>query len=216
MGPKTAVRLQPELSDAHSALGLFYYFCLQDFDRALLELEEARKRGPNDGNVLFYTGLVKRRQGKLAEALEFQLKATIFDPRNPDMWVNLGRSYRGKRDFRSAREMFDRAYAVSPDEIQFLAEKAETYLAEGDLDAAENLLRGQDLRGSDVAFGEYIACLVYRRRFDEAIQMLSKALEMTKGRSRLRDADGKSWLGGLKLLAGPGIGRASVAGGSAR
>ncbi|HEV8184453.1 MAG TPA: hypothetical protein VGP40_00750, partial [Chthoniobacterales bacterium] len=62
---ETAVRLQPQLSDAHSALALFYYFCLQDFDHALLELQEARQRSPNDGNVIFYTGLVKRRQGKL-------------------------------------------------------------------------------------------------------------------------------------------------------
>src|SRR5687768_14632482 len=36
---ETAVRLQPELGDAHSALGLFYYFCLQDYERALVELE---------------------------------------------------------------------------------------------------------------------------------------------------------------------------------
>jgi len=199
---ETAVRLQPELSDAHSALGLFYYFCLQDFDRALLELDEARKRSPNDVNVIFYTGLVKRRQGKLDEAIELQKKATIFDPRNPDMWSNLGRSYHGKRDLVLAREMFDRAFAVAPDEIQFIAEKAQAYLAEGDIDKAESLLRDRDLTGSDVAFGEYVDCLVYRRRFDEAVQTLSKALEVRKGRSRLRDADGKSWLGGLKLLAG--------------
>ena len=199
-----AVRLQPELSDAHSAMGLFYYFCLQDFDRALLELDEARKRSPNDGNIIFYTGLVKRRQGKLDEAIELQKKATIFDPRNPDMWSNLGRSYHGKRDLVLAREMFDRAFAVAPDEVQFIAEKAQAYLAEGDIDKAETLLRERDLTESDVAFGEYVDCLVYRRRFDEAVQALSNMLEERKGRSRLRDADGKSWLGGLKLLAGQG------------
>jgi TolB-like protein/Flp pilus assembly protein TadD len=199
---ETAVRLQPELGDAHNALGLFYYFCLQDFDSALRELDEARKRSPNDGNVLFYTGLVKRRQGKLDEAIELQKKATIFDPRNPDMWANLARSYRGKRDFRTAREMFDRAFAVAPEEIQFLAEKAETYMADGDLDAAENLLRGKDLTEGEVAFGEYINCLVYRRHFDEAAQEFSKALEKRKNLSPLRIADSKSWLGGLKLLAG--------------
>lgn len=199
---KTAVRLQPELGDAHSALGLFYYFCLQDFDRALLELDEARKRSPNDGNVIFYTGLVKRRQGKLDEAIELQKKATGFDPRNPDMWVNLARSYRGKRDFKTAREMFDRAFAVSPDEVQFIAEKAETYTAEGNLDAAESLLRGQDTTRSDIAIEEYIETLVLRRRFDEAIQTLSKSLEQRRTLPPLQSADNKSWLGGLNLLAG--------------
>jgi TolB-like protein/Flp pilus assembly protein TadD len=199
---ETAIRLQPELSDAHSALGLFYYLCLQDFDRALLELDEARKRAPNDGNVILFTALVKRRQGKLDESIELQKKATIFDPRNPDIWANLARSYRGKRDFRNAREMFDRAFAVSPDEIRFIAEKAEAYAAEGDLDAAENLLRGKDLTKDEVAFGEQISELVFRRRFDEAAQTLSKALEIKKDRSPLSAADTKSWLGGMKLLAG--------------
>lgn len=199
---ETAVRLQPELGDAHSALGLFYYFCLQDFDRALLELDEARKHSPNDGNVIFYTALVKRRQGKLDEAIELQKKATNFDPRNPDMWVNLARSYRGKRDFKSAREMFDRAFAVSPDEVQFIGEKAETYTAEGNLDAAENLLRGQDATQSNLAIEAYIETLVYRRRFDEAIQTLSKTLEQRKPLAPLPTADTKSWLGGLNLIAG--------------
>jgi TolB-like protein/Tfp pilus assembly protein PilF len=201
LAAETAVRLQPELGDAHSALGLFYYFCLQDFDRALLELDEAQKHSPNDGNVIFYTGLVKRRQGKLDEAIELLKKATSFDPRNPDMWVNLARSYRGKRDFKTAREMFDRAFAVSPEEVQFVAEKAETYTAEGNLDAAESLLRGLDTTRSEIAIGEYIETLVCRRRFDDAIQRLSKVLEQRKT-SPLEAADNKSWLGGLNLLAG--------------
>ena len=188
------------MGDAHNALGLFYYFCLQDFERALLELDEARKRSPNDGNVIFYTALVKRRQGKLDEAIELVKQATIFDPRNPDMWVNLGRSYRGMRDFRRAREMFDRAFAVSP-ETEFIAEKAETYRAEGDLDGAENLLRGQDVTGNERILGEYVSCLVDRRHFDEAVQTVSKAFEK-KSSPPFRAADNKSWLGLLKLWAG--------------
>ena len=199
---ETAVRLQPELSEAHSSLGLFYYFCRQDFDRALVELEEARKRSPNDGYVIFYTGLVKRRQGKLDEAIELIKKATVFDPRNPEMLSNLGRSYRGKRDFKAAREMFDHAFTVSPDEVHYLAEKAETYTAEGNLDAAENLLRGHDPTQTILGIEAYIEILIYRRRFDEAIQTLPKALEQRKPLPPLAAADGKAWLGGLHLVAG--------------
>jgi TolB-like protein/cytochrome c-type biogenesis protein CcmH/NrfG len=199
---ETAVRLQPELSDAHSSLGLFYYFCRQDFDRALVELEEARKRSPNDGSVIFYTGLVKRRQGKLEEAIELIKKATVFDPRNPEMLANLGRSYRGKRDFKAAREMFDHAFTVSPDEVQFIAEKAESYTAEGNLDAAENLLRRYDPTQSNIAIETYIEILVYRRRFEEAVQALSKTLEQRRNLAPLAAADTKSWLGGLHHVAG--------------
>ena len=198
---ETAVRLQPELSETYSSLGLFYYFCRQDFDRALVELEEARKRSPNDGNVIFYTGLVKRRQGKLDEAIELIKKATVVDPRNPEMLANLGRSFRGKRDFRTAHQMFDRAFAVSPEETQFLAEKAEICRAEGDLDAAENLLRGKDVMENETILGEYVSHLIYRRRFDEAIATFSKAFE-GKTPPPLRVADNKVWLGELNRLAG--------------
>src|SRR6266540_4526746 len=45
---ETALRLAPEMADAHGALGMFYYYCLQDYDRALTELNIARERAPND------------------------------------------------------------------------------------------------------------------------------------------------------------------------
>ena len=200
---ETAVRLQPELSEAHSSLGLFYYFCRQDFDRALVELEEARKRSPNDGYVIFYTGLVKRRQGKLDEAIELMKKATVFDPRNPEILANLGRSFRGKRDFNAAREMFEHAFAVSPDETQYVAEKAEAYIAEGNLDAAEHLLGRQDTATqSNTAIESYIEVLIYRRRFDEAIKTLSEVLARRRNLAPLATADLKSWLAGLHVLAG--------------
>ena len=199
---ETAVRLRPELSEARAALGIFYYLCLQDFDRALIELNEARKHSPNDGNVLFYIGLVKRRQGKLDESIEYLRKATAFDPRNQDIWVNLARSYRGKRDFPAARQAFDRAFAISPDELQFMGEKAETFAAEGDLETAEKLSRQSMVKGIEGAPEEDVELLVYHRRFAEAVTALSQALERKKNRSPLRRADDKSWLGSLQILAG--------------
>jgi len=199
---ETAVRLQPELSETRNALGLFYYFCLKDFDRALQELEEARKRSPNDSNIIFATGLVKRRQGKLDEAIEYQKKATTMDPRNPDIWANLARSYRGKRDFPAAREMFDRAFAISPDELAFIGDKAEAYLAEGNLDAAERLLRDPKIGGANEIVGQSIRCLVFRRRFEEAAQAAAKNMQLNKGTSPLGLADDKAWLGALQKWAG--------------
>jgi len=199
---ETAVRLQPELSETRSALGLFYYFCLKDFDRALQELEEARKRSPNDSTVHLATGLVKRRQGKLDEAIECLKRATIFDPRNPDIWANLARSYRGKRDFAAAREMFDRAFAISPDEFSFIGNKAEAYLAEGNLEGAENVLRDPKVAATNEVFGQTIRCLFFRHRFEEAAQAVEKNFRLNKETSPVGRADNKAWLGALKKWAG--------------
>ncbi|MGI8820355.1 MAG: tetratricopeptide repeat protein [Chthoniobacterales bacterium] len=206
---ETAVRLQPELSEARAALGFFYYTCLQDYDRALAELQEARKGLPNDANTLFYIGLVKRRQGKLDESIEFLRRATISDPRNQDIWGNLGRSYRGKRDFARAREMFDRAFAVSPDEMQFMGDKAETYLAQGDLEAADKILQNAARQNLDGMAGEHVALLLYRHQFEDALVAAKRAVESAKARPQLSIVEDKAWLGELQLLAGhPAEGRA--------
>jgi tetratricopeptide (TPR) repeat protein len=98
--------------------------------------------------------------------------------------------------------MFDRAFAISPDEIEFIGSKAETFFAEGDLDAAEKVLREQSAQSPGNLAGDHVTYLVYRRRFDEAVQLLSKRIEENKGESRLRQADETSWLGALEILAG--------------
>ncbi len=197
-----AVRLQPELTEARNAQGLFYYLCLNDFNGALVELEKALKDAPNNADALFYTGLVKRRQGKLDEAIKQLQRATLFDPRNPDMWANLGRSYRGKRDFRAAREMFDRAFVLSPDDLILTASKAETHFAEGDLDAAETALRAVGPAATrEVVWGN-ATCLFFRRRFEEAAQVAADGMKKLKAHSPLSDADDKASLGIFRVLAG--------------
>ena len=199
---ETAVRLQPDLAEVHAGLSAFYY-CLGDFDGALRELEEARKRAPNDATTIFYMGLVTRRKGKLDEAIALQKQATVFDPRNSDMWVNLGRSYRGKRDFKTARQMFDRAIAIAPDEIDIVGMKAETYIAEGDLDAAEELLRGWKIEHFGDALYQQLELLVCRRRFAEAVTLLSRLAETAAVKATpILAAETKAYIGEINLTAG--------------
>ena len=199
---ETAVRLQPELGEARAALGVYYYLCLQDYDRALLELQEALKNSPNDSTLLFYIGLVKRRQGRLDESIEGLRKAASSDPRNQDIWVNLGRSYRGKRDFPAAREMFDRAFVLSPDEAEFMGDKAETYYAEGNLEAAEKIVRDPKLAGKNGTLGEVVSLLTFRRQFEEALAAASQGIAGGGERAPFAVAEDKLWLGSLHYFAG--------------
>src|SRR4030095_16848812 len=72
---ENAVRLAPDSAEAHSAMGQFYYYCLQDYDRALIDLNIAHERAPNDANILLAIGLVQRRQGNLDESITTQHEA---------------------------------------------------------------------------------------------------------------------------------------------
>jgi TolB-like protein/Tfp pilus assembly protein PilF len=198
---ETAIRLQPELAETRAALGGFYYNCLRDFDRALAELGEAQKYSPNDAKVTFYIGLVKRRQGKLDEAIECLRKAAISDPRNSDIWFNLGTSYRGVRNLKVAHEMFERANAISPDEADIVGDFAESYLAEGNVEAAEKILRDHKF-GVDEAFFQSIGCLIFRRQFQDAAQTLSAKVDETKGRPPRFYANMREFVGALTLASG--------------
>jgi TolB-like protein/Tfp pilus assembly protein PilF len=173
---ETAVRLQPESSESHAAAGSFYYYCLQDFDRALAEYKKARELSPSNAVAIGMTGLVKRRQGRLDETVELLLEATGLDPRNTDLWVNLGRSHRGARRFKEARAMLDRALAILPGDDAIIAEKIETYLGEGDLEGAEKILQGIKLDLKSESFENSVGLLVLRRDFAGAKAKLSEHL----------------------------------------
>src|SRR5262249_34555012 len=79
---ETALRLAPDLADTHAAMGIYRYYCLQEYDGALTELNIAREHAPNDGNIVFFVGLVQRRQGKVDDCIGNLEQAAILDPLN--------------------------------------------------------------------------------------------------------------------------------------
>jgi TolB-like protein/Tfp pilus assembly protein PilF len=199
---ENALRLAPDMADAHIAMGIFYYYCLQDFDRALTELEIAHGRAPNDANILLTIGLVKRRQGKLDESIEVLQQSAKLDPLNEDIWVNLGRSYRGARRFDEARAMFDCALTIAPGDVTITGHKAETYLAQGDLDTASHLVSNSKPLITDFGFQVEIGVLTARRQFDEAIARVRSALASPNDVPPLFVAIGHATLGDLHVAKG--------------
>jgi TolB-like protein len=170
------IQLAPDSAEKAAALGMFDYYCLRDYDGALTQLRIAHERAPNDANTLLATGLVKRRQGHIEESIAVQREASALDPLNEDIWVNLGRGLRGLRRFDEARTMFDRAHALVPNDNEVLAQRAETYVAQGDLMTAWKIMEPLDFPPADRGFGAKLLLLVFQRRFDEAEQIVVAAL----------------------------------------
>ena len=199
---ENALRLDPEHGDGHAAMGMYLYYCLQDYDGALVELEKARQQMPNQAVVIQAIGLVKRRQGKLDESIELQMRAAQTDPLNQDIWVNLAWSYRGMRRFADARMMFDRALAIAPNETSITARKAEVYMAEGDLTTAARLIEPLGRRLIDDAYFARIALLLFQRKFDEAIAKINADAGQEKALPPFAAAVTHSALGALYLKTG--------------
>ena len=126
-----SLRLQPELPDAHLALGYYYYWGKLDYDSALREFTTALKRQPNNADLIFAIGAVQRRQGKWAEAIAHFARAAELDPRSSLDRFNLGETYQLVRDYPRAIHAYDEAVRLAPDWANPYVEKAEALLSSG-------------------------------------------------------------------------------------
>ncbi|HEY6191189.1 MAG TPA: protein kinase [Bacteroidota bacterium] len=110
-----ALRLDPNLPDAHAALGLYYYWGSLDYDNALREFALAAKVRPNDSQLLMSIGSVKRRQGKFEEAAASMTKGMELDPRSSEVIYNAAQTYALMRNYAEAEKLIERSVSITPD-----------------------------------------------------------------------------------------------------
>ena len=97
-----ALRLQPELGEAHLARALCFYRIERDYERALQELQIASRLLPNDSAVETTIGFIRRRQGQWAEAIARLDQALAHDPRNAQIVGEILTTHRMLRDWPAA------------------------------------------------------------------------------------------------------------------
>jgi TolB-like protein/Flp pilus assembly protein TadD len=170
-----AIRLQPDLPEAHLALGFYYYYCERDYQNALKEFGIAKLSLPNSAEVYMAIGSIERRQGKWAQSTGNFEKAASLSPKDSFILVNLGDNYRANKDFKTADKIFDRAIEAAPNSLNARAEKAMlAFDWKGDLSMMERDLADMPL-GVDpeglVTFGR-VQLLMLQRKFPEALGVL--------------------------------------------
>jgi len=172
-----ALRLQPDLPEAHLALGFSYYYGDRDYERALAEFEIAKRGLPNEAQAYMAIGAIQRRQGKWAESTANLEKAAELDPKNSSVLVNLGYNYMATRNFEAADKIFDRGIEAAPESFGSGALKSELAIRwKGDLSVAEKELAsvpaGVDPQGL-VTLGR-AGVLTLQRKFKEALQVIQQ------------------------------------------
>ena len=177
-----ALRLQPDLPEAHLALGFSYYYGDRDYERALAEFEIAKRDLPNEAKAYMAIGAIQRRQGKWAESTANLEKSVALDPKDPEILLNLAFSYMATRDFEAADKTFDRGIEAAPQSFACRALKGELAIRwKGDFSVAEKELAlvplGVDPDGL-VTLGR-VGVLTLQRKFSEALRVVQRFREET-------------------------------------
>jgi TolB-like protein/Tfp pilus assembly protein PilF len=188
-----ALRLKPDLPEAHLALGFYRYYCERDYQLALDEFAVAKKSLPNSSEVYLAIGAIQRRQGKWAESTANMEKAASLSPRDAFLLMNLADNYQANKDFEKADKLYDRAIEAAPNSVSLRLGKA--MLAadlKGDLSEVDRQLAYMQGAATDAeaSFG-WAYLLILQRKYHEALAVLEKSPDDAHG-----DAKPKEYLEG--------------------
>jgi serine/threonine protein kinase/Tfp pilus assembly protein PilF len=135
-----ALILQPNLPEAHLAMGYYHYWGFRDYDRALEEFEIARQGLPNDPQILMAVAYIWRRLNRFADAVDMMKEALRLDPQDNDIANIISGTYIWMHDYREALDYIDRAISIRPDVAGQRVRKSFIYLLKGDLVKARETL----------------------------------------------------------------------------
>jgi serine/threonine protein kinase/TolB-like protein/Tfp pilus assembly protein PilF len=118
---EAASRLGPGAGEAHLARAENLYRGYLDYDGALAELEVAHQTLPNDPRVVELKGYIERRRGRWGESTQDLERAVELDPRNISTLQQLALSYQVCRRYAEEKLLWDRIFAIVPDNAEAAA-----------------------------------------------------------------------------------------------
>lgn len=135
----TALNIDPDLPEAHLALGRYYYQGHLNYDRAVDYLKTAQKGQPGNSDILLHIGAIQRRQGKFEKALSNLKKASELNFYSDALEV--GTTLVLMRKYAEADKLYARYISLTPDLPMAYDHRARLYLLwKGDTKTARKVL----------------------------------------------------------------------------
>jgi serine/threonine protein kinase/tetratricopeptide (TPR) repeat protein len=170
-----ALRHSPDGPEGHVAMGYYYYYGSRDYSHALDEFEVAKRREPNNTDVLQAMGYVQRRQGNWDESYRNLRRAFELDPTSSDLVGAVIETALHMRLFREADLYIEKGLAFAPDFPPFHMYKAlRLMLHPGDLDAAIAIMAEVEKNyGGTIAAGYQMNLELLAGQFDKVLGRLT-------------------------------------------
>jgi TolB-like protein len=137
-----ALKLQPNLGEAHLAVAFYYYYGFRRYDVAQKHVTAAILAIPNNADVLNTAGAIARRDGRWNEAVAHLEQGRDRDPRNLSVLWSLFESYLALHEYTKAESTVNDALSVSPNAHFFvLARSAIALFRDGETAPLRSSLR---------------------------------------------------------------------------
>src|SRR6476646_1712081 len=212
-----ALVVAPNSPEAHSALGLFYYWGHRQYEMALAEFNRTLELQPNNALARQNCAAVYRRRGEWERSLADSQQAEELDPRDAGTPTNIGATCFALRLWKDAERAELRALAIDPhNTLAALFLLSTRVNATGDVHSArrpidgfpevmKGIPGGASGPGGATGAGDISAVIglpvyldVIERRFTDAFQAVEKRV-INDDRSHLRQLAGRV---AIRVLAG--------------
>lgn len=185
-----AVELAPESASTHAVLAEVLAD-LGSWYQAVPEAETAVELDPRNLEAQRVMGYSYEVQGKYSEAIPHYEKALELNPMLPYLYLTLGRNYRAlaanqwgtaaaDTSFKTAVEMFRKGLEIAPDDHWLRFELGKTLFQAGDQEIGIRELRKATELKPDMpeAYSQLGVALYLRRAYEEAIEIMERAVEL--------------------------------------
>ena len=174
---EAALRLAPDSGETHFANAFYLFHGLGDPERALPEFAVAKRELPNNADVFAWSGILERRLGLWARALQDLQRAADLDPHNALPPIDLIVTYEMLRNYAEAERVIERALIAIPSLTnRFRARKADLALAKGDTQACRTILESLPPDYKQDGFIPYLwaRLALYNRDYAEGARVLAE------------------------------------------
>jgi tetratricopeptide (TPR) repeat protein len=137
-----ALRLAPELPEAHLALGNYYTLVRADFPKAVEVYTRGLALAPAHAELLGALGLAEQGLGRVDDALAHMRRGLALDPRSLLYSRRLIRLLSYTQRYDEAEQLLARARALAPADPGLFLYDAWLQLSRGDLAGAKAVARG--------------------------------------------------------------------------
>ncbi len=178
---ETAVRLRPDLGEAHLGLARYYFELAartgrNNYDRAREELAIVRRKLPNNAEALVIEAMIGRHENRWDTSLANMKRASELDPHNGEVAFHLWQIYFEMRRYSECEQIVTRSDANGtqddPFDKNFLAA---IKLAQGDPVGAQSLLEQVplDFSPGPWVWGNRFTAALYLRDYDAANRIVA-------------------------------------------